>query len=127
MSVLELKAKDYVCSQEEPCKEGGGDCDDNADCMGSLVCGRNNCQDFNPLATTSADCCESKGKQSSHILNSIPPYTYILENECSGMSDERSCCSKEEPYKRRLEIVTIMQNAVVLLSAEEITVRILIP
>merc|ERR1712106_181519 len=74
-----IEGERSCCSKEEPCKEGGGDCDDDEDCSGSLVCGRNNCQDFNPLATTSADCCK--------------------KNKCSGMSDERSCCSKEEPCK----------------------------
>ena len=45
------------CTRESPCKVGGGDCDKDEDCAGDLVCGKNNCQDFNWLARSSYDCC----------------------------------------------------------------------
>ena len=47
------------CSGEKPCDNGQGDCDDDHECKGDLVCGSNNCgPDF---LLYSADCCEYKG------------------------------------------------------------------
>ena len=34
-----------------------GDCDTNQDCLGSLECGRDNCQEFHPEAANVYDCC----------------------------------------------------------------------
>ena len=36
---------------------GEGDCDSDTDCEGSLICGRDNCQDFNSNAHYLMDCC----------------------------------------------------------------------
>lgn len=47
------------CSREKPCKEGQGDCDDDDECKGDLVCGSNNCG--KKFRWHSADCCEKKG------------------------------------------------------------------
>ena len=52
-----LKGSSACCSEEAPCKEQGGDCDDDKECEGSLVCGTNNCRDFNPSAEETYDCC----------------------------------------------------------------------
>ena len=46
-----------VCRQNDacamiPCEEGQGDCDNDAECEGSLVCGQMNC-----LNSTISDCC----------------------------------------------------------------------
>ena len=46
-----------VCRQNDacamiPCKEGQGDCDNDTECEGSLVCGQMNC-----LNSTISDCC----------------------------------------------------------------------
>ena len=48
------------CTSSFPCKLGGGDCDTDGDCEGPLVCGVDNCQDFNPAAGEDYDCCTSK-------------------------------------------------------------------
>ena len=40
------------------CKEGEGDCDDDAECEGDLVCGINNCA----WNSTFDDCCAKPGK-----------------------------------------------------------------
>ena len=40
------------------CKEGEGDCDDDAECEGELVCGINNCA----WNSTFDDCCANPGK-----------------------------------------------------------------
>eukprot|EP01064_Diplonema_japonicum_P018704 TRINITY_DN273_c0_g1_i11.p1 TRINITY_DN273_c0_g1~~TRINITY_DN273_c0_g1_i11.p1 ORF type:complete len:337 (+),score=110.13 TRINITY_DN273_c0_g1_i11:69-1079(+) len=46
----------------EPCKEGEGDCDSDAECKAGLTCGHNNCKTMHPaeadLYMTYADCCE---------------------------------------------------------------------
>ena len=49
------------CTSSYPCKLGGGDCDKDDDCEGSLVCGIDNCQDFNPAAGSNYDCCIEPG------------------------------------------------------------------
>ena len=49
------------CNYNEPCAEGGGDCDHDSDCIGALKCGNNNCQaDFSGPGSNwspAADCC----------------------------------------------------------------------
>jgi len=49
------------CSSSSPCNLGGGDCDFDSECAGSLTCGSNNCQNDFPSGTWSyqADCCEA--------------------------------------------------------------------
>ena len=44
------------CDPSQPCGLGEGDCDDDDDCQGSLVCGSNNCDQS--LFWSKADCCE---------------------------------------------------------------------
>ena len=39
-----LKGK--CCTMENPCDEGEGDCEDDFECNGNLVCGLNNCKQF---------------------------------------------------------------------------------
>jgi len=46
------------CSAANPCSSGQGDCDSDADCSGDLVCGVDNCKDFNTDAQAEADCCK---------------------------------------------------------------------
>ena len=52
------------CSDAFPCMLGGGDCDDDSQCAGNLVCGSDNCRrDFsssNSNWMTGADCCRGK-------------------------------------------------------------------
>ena len=46
------------CTEERPCDVGEGDCDRDAECVGTAVCGRNNCN--NELGTdvsSNMDCC----------------------------------------------------------------------
>ena len=47
------------CTKDNPCEVGGGDCDEDDDCAGDLVCGTNNCVEFNLFASLYADCCKS--------------------------------------------------------------------
>jgi len=76
---LGLKGSSSCCSEEAPCKEKGGDCDNDAECEGSLVCGTNNCRDFQPDAEESYDCC-------------VKPVQL-----CNGMEGTGNCCTGENP------------------------------
>ena len=42
------------CTALYPCELGEGDCDNDGECVGSLVCGTNNC---GGIFESSADCC----------------------------------------------------------------------
>ena len=48
------------CTEENPCSEGDGDCDDDDECSGDLVCGSNNCGGH-PFESHD-DCCVKSGK-----------------------------------------------------------------
>lgn len=48
------------CSSSNPCDIGGGDCDYDSDCTGSLICGRDNCRNHAVSGSDwpiTADCC----------------------------------------------------------------------
>jgi len=45
------------CSNSQPCGLGEGDCDNDSDCEGDLVCGQNNCGPPHSLVSSEADCC----------------------------------------------------------------------
>lgn len=45
------------CDEMNPCKEGQGDCDNDADCLGNLKCGKNNC-DRSKFPSSRTDCCK---------------------------------------------------------------------
>ena len=39
-----------------------GDCDTDNDCLGPLICGRDNCKRYNPFSAEDHDCCEKRNK-----------------------------------------------------------------
>ena len=45
------------CTSSYPCVTGEGDCDSDSDCAGDLVCGTDNCRNFDSAYTAEADCC----------------------------------------------------------------------
>ena len=45
------------CSQDAPCADGEGDCDNHTDCEGALLCGNDNCAG----GPTGMDCCTNNG------------------------------------------------------------------
>ena len=52
---------DSCCNSANPCKEGEGDCDNDSQCAGTLVCGTDNCR-RGPLGhigrfDENDDCC----------------------------------------------------------------------
>jgi len=50
-------SSDWSFCTRNVCTRGQGDCDTDSECSGSLVCGSDNCKDFNPNAESEADCC----------------------------------------------------------------------
>ena len=46
------------CSADEPCGLREGDCDNDGECHGELVCGKNNCRQDGSGFTRQADCCQ---------------------------------------------------------------------
>ena len=53
---------DSCCTGSKPCGEGEGDCDEDSQCEGDLVCGTDNCR-RGPLGQlgnfeVDDDCCE---------------------------------------------------------------------
>jgi len=75
-SCYEGKTDRDCCSSSNKCGEGGGDCDSDSHCKSGLVCGSNNCREFNSQASKSADCCMKKGV-----------------SDCYKGKTDRDCCS----------------------------------
>ena len=46
------------CTEEKPCKEDEGDCDNDDECAGNLKCGEDNC--IGDAFDHSDDCCIGK-------------------------------------------------------------------
>ena len=60
------------CRPETPCGEGGGDCDHDDDCAGNLVCGFDNCVDYDASWPMTYDCCmPGKFKRVENLLVTI--------------------------------------------------------
>merc|ERR1711892_348874 len=75
------------CSVSAPCSLGQGDCDSDSECANSLICGPDNCGDFNPYAESTADCC-------------IPPVTTATPAGTgfgNGSSSDWTFCSASAP------------------------------
>ena len=59
--------------------QGGGDCDSDSECAGDLVCGTNNCVDFNAAAHPQYDCCvKPKGNYDDNIANRLDARSKIV-------------------------------------------------
>jgi len=55
------------CSRSNRCEHGEGDCDSNAECKAGLICGKNNCKDFDVRAHRYADCCRYRGGRQRYV------------------------------------------------------------
>ena len=85
-----------LCRQNDfcaktPCNEGQGDCDDDTECEGSLVCGHLNC-----MNNTVSDCCTKPCNNDSDCASGECNAEY---NECRLNSDtiDWSRCSQDSP------------------------------
>jgi len=55
--LLYPKSRRTCCSPSNPCPHGHGECERDADCEGSLICGDKNCFQFYDDAGPRDDCC----------------------------------------------------------------------
>ena len=81
-----------TCSQESLCTLGEGDCDNNAECEGSLVCGRENCAS----GSSGLDCCTMTCTNDTDCLNQECNIDF---NYChlDSYSTDWSKCSQGSP------------------------------
>ena len=88
------------CTAGNPCEEGEGDCEDDFECSGSLVCGNNNCKQFGNIFHPKDDCCVKP----SFVSSSRPASSVDIPTEpkpgqrCAGRNyNGRRCCTPENP------------------------------
>ena len=60
------------CTKQNPCAKGEGDCDKDHDCIGDLVCGKDNCHDDLGFPYW-GDCCKGPCNPNKHV-NAILEY-----------------------------------------------------
>jgi len=115
--------KEKCCTNDEPCVEGEGDCENDDECREDLVCGNNNCKEFGSFYHEKDDCCIQKSVVDQNIETVIPltetkpnpgqifgvlpvnrtgpvfPLTEPFPGQrCSGRNYQgRRCCTPEEP------------------------------
>ena len=72
------------CSSVRQCNVGGGDCDDDSECHGDLVCGSDNCKAEFSVGGSSwagtADCCKPAVGNYTGV-NGVP---YVPLIKCLG-------------------------------------------
>ena len=89
---LHLNCYESTCSHESPCAWGEGDCDDDTDCAGTLVCGTGNCGS----GLRGIDCCTSSCHIDSDCLNQ-ECNTDINHCRLDSYSSDWSKCSQDSP------------------------------
>ena len=75
------------CTMDQPCEEGEGDCEDDFECRGDLVCGNNNCKQFGSIFHAKDDCCtrpESKITSAITDISSNIPSEPAPNQRCAG-------------------------------------------
>ena len=80
------------CSLDSPCSNGEGDCDNDAECDGSLLCGINNCEG----GLSNMDCCKRSCNNDSDCINQE---CNTDANQCrlDSYSTNWSKCSQDSP------------------------------
>jgi len=82
---------DGCCTKENPCNAGDGDCDNDEDCVGSLVCGKDNC----PWGDQD-DCCHKAGGEECKDVQKVATCEYYKElgycTESFVGFMKRNCC-----------------------------------
>ena len=75
------------CTASRPCVEGEGDCENDQECSGELVCGNNNCQQFSSIFHAKDDCCvkpSSQTQKSTPAVDLSIPFEPKLGQRCAG-------------------------------------------
>ena len=81
------------CSAASPCVEGEGDCDNDQECGGDMVCGDNNCQQFSSIFHPKDDCCVKPPPPVEDFTNIVD-----LSPRCQGRNvDTGRCCTAASP------------------------------
>merc|ERR1711970_1344474 len=89
--------KERCCTKENPCVLGEGDCDDDSDCSGNLLCGNNNCKAFESFFHEKDDCCVA-GAKTVPVSPVFPLTEPFPGQKCSGRNHQgRRCCTPENP------------------------------
>jgi len=90
------------CTAASPCVEGEGDCDNDQECGGDMVCGDNNCKQFGEIFHPKDDCCVTpQGSQQQKTAPPVDlsiPFEPKLGQRCAGRNfGDRRCCTPENP------------------------------
>ena len=76
------------CTAASPCVEGEGDCDNDQECGGDMVCGDNNCKQFGEIFHPKDDCCVTpQGSQQQKTAPPVDlsiPFEPKLGQRCAG-------------------------------------------
>jgi len=56
------------CTEDAPCVEGEGDCEEDDECKDDLVCGNNNCKQFAAFFHPKDDCCVKRTVEKSNTI-----------------------------------------------------------
>ena len=83
------------CTQDSPCSGGHGDCDDDIECQGSLVCGTINCAS----GPAGLDCCTSACHNDSDCMNQ-ECNTDLNHCRLDSFSTAWSNCSDNSPCSK---------------------------
>merc|ERR1719187_3041669 len=99
--------QDDCCTPGNLCGEGEGDCDDDSDCFGPLVCGSNNCNLSVGDFTEDDDCCQLDGSGPTTAATATPTATatatatatvpLTTQEPCKGGDPQGNCCTPERP------------------------------
>ena len=88
---------DGCCTEANPCVEGDGDCDNDKQCQGGLVCGKNNCPKKSPFVNPHGkdDCCTRPGEDRYVCLVRI-------------LTDVRKMSKKTHtPYHEEIQLIQV--------------------
>ena len=73
------------CTDSYPCSMGEGDCDSDSECYGNLICGTDNCQNFDSAYSSTHDCCTTGNKTVQLQLTAgfyVMPVPFFLRLQC---------------------------------------------
>ena len=89
------------CTAQCPCRQGEGDCDEDAECEGELVCGTDNCL---VAGDAEGDCCQAAGAPLTTITTNTTNTTAQnpkcrCRKQCQPPHDDWDCCTEECPCR----------------------------